>query len=229
MLTDTLNAPANVDRLAALDFICIYGKKCKVLDKNIHGDNEFGFAEFANKREKIIEVIKFSVRNDSLSVKHTDQGFLYSINDRGRSVGYARWDFSTFDILMDGVPKSEDQGKGYRSFLNSVVALMLYKYFNKDDGFIKPGFLMIDTPLLGFDENEEEFDRETIKNGLYQYFFNHLGNGQVIIVDNLNVIPQNIGFKVKGVNVITYHKDEKDGHVYGVMPSWRKDLPKESV
>lgn len=146
-----------------------------------------------------------------------------------RSAGYASWDFSTFDILMDGVPKSEDQGKGYRSFLNSVVALMLYEYFNKDDVFVKPGFLMIDTPLLGFDENEEEFDGETIKNGLYQYFLNHPGNGQVIIVDNLNVIPQNIDFKAKGVNVITYYKDEKDGHVYGFMPSWRKDLPKESV
>lgn len=86
LLMDTLSVSANVDRLAALDFICIYGKKCKVLDKNLHGDNEFGFAEFANKREKITEAIKLSVRNDFLSVKHTDQGFLYSINDRGRSI-----------------------------------------------------------------------------------------------------------------------------------------------
>ena len=86
LLADTLNAPANVDRLAALDFICIYGKKCKVLDKNLHGDNEFGFAEFANKREKITEAIKLSVRNDFIKVEHTDQGFLYSINDRGREV-----------------------------------------------------------------------------------------------------------------------------------------------
>lgn len=86
LLTDTLNAPANVDRLAALDFICIYGKKCKVLDKNLHGDNEFGFAEFANKREKITEAIKLSVKNDFINVEHTDKGFLYSINDRGRSV-----------------------------------------------------------------------------------------------------------------------------------------------
>lgn len=145
------------------------------------------------------------------------------------SVGYASWDFGTFDILMDCVPKSEDQGKGYRSFLNSVIALMLYEYFNKDDVFIKPGFLMINTPLPGFDENEEEFDGETIKNGLYQYFLNHPGNGQVIIVDNLNVILQNLDFKAKEVNVITYHKDEKDGHIYGFMPSWKKDLPKESV
>ena len=85
-----------------------------------------------------------------------------------RNAGYASWDFTTFDILMDGVPKSEDQGKGYRSFLNSVVALMLYEYFNSDDVFIKPGFLMIDTPLLGFDENEDEFGDNTIKNGLYR-------------------------------------------------------------
>jgi hypothetical protein len=86
LLADTLDAPANVDRLAALDFICIYGKKCKVLDKNLHGDNKFGFAEFANKREKITEAIKLSVRNDFINVEHTDQGFLYSINDRGREV-----------------------------------------------------------------------------------------------------------------------------------------------
>lgn len=86
LLADTLNVPANVDRLAALDFICIYGKKCKVLDKNLHGDNEFGFAEFANKREKITEAIKFSVRNDFMNVEHTDQGFLYSINERGKQV-----------------------------------------------------------------------------------------------------------------------------------------------
>lgn len=86
LLTDTLDAPVNADRLATLDFICIYGKKCKVLDKNLHGDNEFGFAEFANKREKITEAIKLSVRNDFINVEHTDQGFLYSINDRGREV-----------------------------------------------------------------------------------------------------------------------------------------------
>lgn len=146
-----------------------------------------------------------------------------------RNAGYASWYFTTFDILMDGVPKSEDQGKGYRTFLNFVVALMLYEYFNCDEVFIKLGFMMIDTPLLGFDESEDEFGDNTIKNGLYQYFINHQGDGQVIIVDNLNVIPKDIDFKAKEVNVITYHKDEKDDHIYGFMPSWRKDLLKESL
>ena len=56
LLIDTMNVPANADRIAALDFICIYGKKCKVLDKNLHGDNKFGFSEFANKQRKITEL-----------------------------------------------------------------------------------------------------------------------------------------------------------------------------
>lgn len=140
---------------------------------------------------------------------------------------YVSWDFSTFDICMDGIPKSEYQGKGYRSFLNSVIGLMLYEYFNQDSVFIKPGFLMIDTPLLGVDENEDGFKGETVRIGLYQYFLNHYGKGQVIIVDNLSEIPEGIDFKKYNVNVVTYYKDENRAHTYGFMPSWRKDIPKE--
>ena len=141
--------------------------------------------------------------------------------------GYASWDYSTFDILVDGEPKSDDQGQGYRSFLNSVVAMMLYEYFNRDGAYIKPGFLMLDTPLLGLDEDDEELDKETIRNGLYRYFIDNQGKGQVIVVDNLNAVP-NINFEAEGINVITYHKNERDGHIYGFMPSWRKDIPKEA-
>ena len=111
--------------------------------------------------------------------------------------------------------------------MNSVVAMMLYEYFNRDGAYIKPGFLMLDTPLLGLDEDDEELDKETIRNGLYQYFIDNQGKGQVIVVDNLNAVP-NINFEAEGINVITYHKNERDGHIYGFMPSWRKDIPKEA-
>lgn len=86
LLVDTLNIPANIDKLAALDFICIYGKKCEVLDKNLNGDNEFGFAEFTNKRKKVTEAINLAVRNNFITVEHSNQGFLYSVNNRGRQV-----------------------------------------------------------------------------------------------------------------------------------------------
>ena len=37
-----------------------------------------------------------------------------------------------------------------------------------------------------------------------------------------------IALQAAGAKVATYHKDEKDGHVYGFMPSLRKDLPKNT-
>lgn len=61
---------------------------------------------------------------------------------------------------------------------------------------------------------------------LHKIFDIPKGNGQIIIVDNLNVMPD-IDLQVAGAKVTTYHKEEKDDHVYGLMPSWRKDLPKE--
>ena len=86
LLCNTLKKPANADRLVALDFICIFGKKCKVLDKNLHGDNEFGFSEFTTKRERITEAIKIAVKNKFLDVEKSGDGFLYSISERGRDV-----------------------------------------------------------------------------------------------------------------------------------------------
>ena len=86
LLSDALGHPANIDRLAALDFICIFGQKCKVLDKNLHGNNEFGFSEFSTKRERIKEAIKIAIRDGLMTVEKSDEGFTYSINKRGREM-----------------------------------------------------------------------------------------------------------------------------------------------
>ena len=72
LLMGVLNAPANSDRLTALDFICIYGNKCKVLDSNLHGNNEFGFAEFANKREKIARLSRRVPKGSKLKTRITN-------------------------------------------------------------------------------------------------------------------------------------------------------------
>ena len=52
----------------------------------MHGDNEFGFAEFANKRERITEAVKLAVINDYITVENTAAGFLYSIGERGKKI-----------------------------------------------------------------------------------------------------------------------------------------------
>lgn len=86
LMLDVINWPINIDRLTALDFISIYGKNCKVLEKNLHGDNKFSFAEFANKRERITDAVKVAVANDYISVENSASGFLYSINERGKKI-----------------------------------------------------------------------------------------------------------------------------------------------
>lgn len=86
LLLSTVEEIINADRIVALDFISIYGKKFEVLDKNLHGDNEFGFSEFSRKREKVNDAIKLGVRNSFISVDSTEDGFLYGITERGKAV-----------------------------------------------------------------------------------------------------------------------------------------------
>lgn len=76
----------NVDRVVALDFICIYGKKFGVSERNLHGDNEFGLSEFTSKRERISAAIRLGVRNNYINVESSVDGVLYSISDYGRII-----------------------------------------------------------------------------------------------------------------------------------------------
>lgn len=140
--------------------------------------------------------------------------------------GHATWDFTKVDLAIDNIPKELDQGKGYRSFLNSVVGLMIYEYFNKDSAAYKPGLLMVDTPLLGFDEDTSGTKDTGLRTGLYKYFISHVADGQVIVVDNLDELPD-LDFSEMGVNLIVYHKNDDEGHIYGFLPDWRKDISKE--
>lgn len=86
LLLDVLGESINIDRLATLDFICIYGKKCKALETNLHGDNEFGFSEFTSKRERISEAVKLAVVNGFIDVVSDSAGLLYKVSDRGKEV-----------------------------------------------------------------------------------------------------------------------------------------------
>lgn len=84
-----------------------------------------------------------------------------------------------FDIEVNGETKAS-YGKGYHSYLNTVVALAFRNYFH-DRAKYNADFLIIDTPLHGFDENDTELP-DSMKDGLFKYFVNHL-TGQLIIVE----------------------------------------------
>lgn len=129
-----------------------------------------------------------------------------------RNLTTARFDMKLFDIEVNGETKAS-HGKGYRSYLNTVVALMFREYMNQHAKY-NPHLLIIDTPLHRFDEKVEENVPDSMKTGLYSYFLNHQ-YGQMIIIENLDHIPA-LDYESLGANMITFTKKRDQGR-YGFL------------
>lgn len=125
----------------------------------------------------------------------------------------ARFNMTSFDIEVNGEPKGSSHGKGYCSYLNTIVALMFRKYMQEHAVF-NPNLLIVDTPLLGLDEEKPEDVPASMTDGLFNYFIKHQG-GQMIIIENLNEIPQ-LEYEANGANVITFTKKIGEGR-YGFL------------
>lgn len=127
----------------------------------------------------------------------------------------ATFNFSKFDIMVNGEDKATSHGKGYRAYLNTVMILMLRKYLANFAKF-DPHTFIIDTPLHGFDDGVDEKMPESMRAGLYRYFINHQEEGQLIIIENLDHIPH-LDYKASGATVITFEKVDEPGKRYGFL------------
>lgn len=76
---------ATVDRIAAYDFISVYGADFGIADSNLHGINSFNFCELPAKRTVISAGIKEMALNGMIQVRNTKNGFTYSINEAGKN------------------------------------------------------------------------------------------------------------------------------------------------
>lgn len=112
---------------------------------------------------------------------------------------------SAFDLEINGLPKTKNHGKGYRSYLNSIVVMALSKYIN-EYGKYKSDLLIIDSPLDGLEEGKERLSKGMQK-GIFNLFIERGKSNQTIIVENLDHLP-NINFEQAGVNVIRYESDK---------------------
>lgn len=127
----------------------------------------------------------------------------------------AHFNFSTFDIEVNGEDKGTSHGKGYRSYLNTVMIMMLRKYLSVNAKF-DPHIFIIDTPLHGFDDGMDEAMPDSMRAGLYRYFMNHQDEGQLIIIENLDHIPH-LDYEKHGAVVETFEKIESPGKRYGFL------------
>ena len=126
----------------------------------------------------------------------------------------ARFNISSFDVEIDGHKKTNYQGLGYCAFINTVTALVFRKYF-ADTAQYDPGFLIVDTPLLGLDQGVDDAAPESMRTGLFRYIMKQKDIGQIIILENLKHIPK-LDFESEGVNLITFTKGYSEGR-YGFL------------
>ena len=126
----------------------------------------------------------------------------------------ARFNMKDFDIEVNGHKKAHVNGQGYCSFLNSVVAVVFRCYMEKYAKY-DPGFVVIDTPLLGLDQGVDDGDPESMRTALFNFFIKHQTDGQLIILENIRHLPD-IDFEKAGANVITFTRGHEDGR-YGFL------------
>lgn len=148
--------------------------------------------------------------------------FWYSMNNTIRSIlqqchfqGADTADFSrsSFDVEIAGYSKADEQGKGYCAFLNSVVMLAFHDYLNEQSKHT-PGWLLIDTPLHGFDEGIRPLEDSSMKVGLFSYLTKQAVSQQIIIIENTNHMA---GIPLDdNINIVEFSKDKHNGR-YGYL------------
>lgn len=84
VLSQSENKKLTFDSLVLADFIANYSKEFELSNRNLHGENNLNFAEFAKRRTLSQISIKSLVIENLINVSSTKDGFLYFITDRGK-------------------------------------------------------------------------------------------------------------------------------------------------
>lgn len=74
------------DSLVTADFISNYSKEFGLSHSNLHGENEFSFSEFSARRALAQKAIKQLVLENLVKVSYSNDGFKYSITERGQAL-----------------------------------------------------------------------------------------------------------------------------------------------
>ena len=85
LLSESGVAGMTIDRILAYDFIAIYSRFFGLSETSLHGNNDFGFSEFATRRNLIQNALKSLVLGGMVYVLRKDDGFHYSINKNGKA------------------------------------------------------------------------------------------------------------------------------------------------
>ena len=123
----------------------------------------------------------------------------------------AKFSIKKFDIIVNGKEK-ENYGKGYRAFLNVIVAIAMREYICQN-GIYPPRLFVVDSPLLSLKQNIDEETPESMKIGLMEYLISTQNLGQTILIEN--EIPK-LDYESTNVKLHYFTKGKTDGR-YGLL------------
>lgn len=121
----------------------------------------------------------------------------------------ASFDISSGDIKIDGEYKSAFHGQGYSSLINSIVYLVFHEFCHLHAMF-DPGFLIIDTPLLGLVDSLETDSPNEIYDRFYSYLANNKNINQIIILENMDHLPEFL-YNIDNVKVHDFSENIRKG------------------
>lgn len=210
--------------------------------ERIHLENSLRhFSEFINCRNRIAYLQKNNelFENDLTEIseskatdkvefipdKHFKPSFFSSMTSNIREIMQycgdprfisADFDKNTFDISIRGQMKSSNNGKGYRSFANSVTLIAFRKLLENEGKNILPVYV-IDSPFKNLDTGET--DENGIKGCFLRYLLEASKTGQIIIIENTNnfILPDDLKNKA---NIIEFTHGTKEGR-YGFLLDYK--------
>lgn len=131
-----------------------------------------------------------------------------------RAAEHVHYDKETDDFVIGGKPRTSN-GKGHRALTHAAATLALLKY-TEQKRLPFPGFVILDSPLLAYEE--PELDQDHIADSdINLRFFKSLESWdtrQTIIIENKKSIPSEYS---RGEQVIQFTKSDSSGR-YGFFP-----------
>ncbi|WP_413524904.1 AAA family ATPase [Photobacterium phosphoreum] len=128
------------------------------------------------------------------------------------------FDSETKDFVFDGIHR-ESNGKGFRSLTHAACSLGLMEYQEKYHKFSHYGFVLLDSPLLAYEEPDDEKD-DLSETDININFFNYLSklkDKQVIVIENKKSIPKEFS---EGEQITVFTKSNIGR--YGFFPIIKK-------
>ncbi len=127
------------------------------------------------------------------------------------------FDIDSYDIVVNGHEK-KSQGKGFRAFLNTILAVAMENCLEKM-GYYHPALFVVDSPILSLKEKDSKRDSyvtEPMKEHLFRYFLIRKNSPQTIVIEN--EIPS---IDYEGANIIHFTKNKGIGR-YGLIDGYQE-------